>query len=139
MNPTRICLGLLLLAASSCDYMLTRPALYSSVPVSVTLLNGDPVAGVKLELYTGFRPMDYAVTGADGRFTFEHVPLGNYGVYAIGVPNGYLPVGHPYVDNLDVEPGVSPPVHLILTKVGAPLSSSSSQPRSRMTAFRSSP
>src|SRR4051812_23270607 len=78
MTLPRICLGMLLIGASSCDYMLTRPSLYSSVPVSVTLVNGDPVAGVHLELYTGFRPMDFGATGTDGRHTFEHVPLGNY-------------------------------------------------------------
>jgi hypothetical protein len=110
---------MLLVAASSCDYMITRPSLYSSVPVTVTLANGDPVAGVHLELYTGFRPMDFGATGSDGRHTFEHVPLGNYGVFATSFPDGYLPADKPYVDGLDVEPGVSPPVHLVLVKAGA--------------------
>jgi hypothetical protein len=119
MNPARIALGLLLVAASSCDFMLTRPPLYSTVPVSVTLANGDPVAGVNLELYTGARPMDYGTTGADGRFTFEHVPLGNYGVFAIGLPPGYVPADKPYVDGLDVEPGVSPPVHIVVVQTAA--------------------
>jgi len=83
----------LLLAAAGCDSLLTRPSLYNSVDVIVTQRNGDPIPGASLVLYTGQRPMGYATTGADGRYRFERVPQGFYGVLATP-PDGYELIEH---------------------------------------------
>ncbi|HEY5060666.1 MAG TPA: carboxypeptidase-like regulatory domain-containing protein [Gemmatimonadaceae bacterium] len=66
--------------AMGCDAWLTKPSLYTTVEVVATGDSGDPIANAPLILYTGQRPMGYAATGADGRFTFTRVPPGNYGV-----------------------------------------------------------
>jgi hypothetical protein len=83
----------LLLMAAGCDAWLTKPSLYNSVTVVVSQRNGAPVAGVALSLYTGQRPMGYATTGADGRYVFQDVPQGNYGVFATP-PDGYDVLEH---------------------------------------------
>ena len=73
--------------------MLTRPALYNSVEVIVARRNGQGIPGADLVLYTGQRPMGYATTGADGRYTFTRVPQGVYGVLA-APPDGYDLIEH---------------------------------------------
>jgi hypothetical protein len=73
---------------AGCDDWLTKPNLYYAVTVIVTTRHGEPIPDAALTLYTGQRPMGYAVTGTDGRYVFEQVPQGNYGVFAIP-PNGY--------------------------------------------------
>jgi hypothetical protein len=121
----RCSLLLSLLGASGCDRMLTRPLQYGDVAVSVTQRNGDPIPGVGLQLYIGARPMDYGVTGADGKFKFERVPTGDYGVTAVSLPAGYIPLnqffGGPrsdYVDGLAVAPETTTPAHLVFLKLG---------------------
>ena len=82
-----------LASLTGCDRLLTRPSLYNTVKVVAIRRNGDPVPGVGLTLYTGQRPMGYAMTGRDGSFTFTTVPQGNYGVAAT-VPDGYDVIEH---------------------------------------------
>ncbi len=74
-----------------CDGWLTKPSLLNAVTVVVNTRHGEPIPGAALTLYTGQRPMGYAVTGADGRYVFQDVPQGNYGVFAIP-PDGYAPI-----------------------------------------------
>jgi hypothetical protein len=81
----------LVLAVAGCDRWLTNPSLYNTVTVVVTTRGGSPIPGAALTLYTGQRPMGYASTGADGRYVFQDVPQGNYGVFAIP-PSGYVPI-----------------------------------------------
>jgi len=74
-----------------CDAWLTKPNLYNTVTVIVSTRRGEPIPGASLTLYTGQRPMGYAVTGADGRYVFNQVPQGNYGLFAVP-PTGYSTV-----------------------------------------------
>ena len=113
-----------LTAAVGCDAWLTKPSLYNTVQVIATRRNGDPIPGVRLVLYTGQRPMGYATTGSDGRFTFTRVPQGDYGVSA-QVPAGYdvienLTAGPSsvYHDALIVANDTLSPVRFIFLKVG---------------------
>lgn len=78
----------LLTTVGACDNWLTKPSLYNTVSVIATQRNGTPISGVDLVLYTGQRPMGYAKTGADGRYTFTRVPQGLYGMHA-NAPTGY--------------------------------------------------
>jgi len=73
---------------AGCDSWLTKPNLYSAVTVVVSTRRGEPIPDASLTLYTGQRPMGYAHTGSDGRYVFEQVPQGNYGIFAIP-PAGY--------------------------------------------------
>jgi len=83
--------SLLPLLLSGCDSLLTKPTLYGSVTAQVTRRNGAPVSGARLVLYTGQRPMGYAVTDSNGSYTFLDVPEGVYGVLAVP-PTGYAKV-----------------------------------------------
>ena len=83
--------GLLTLLLAGCDSLLTKPTLYGSVTAQVSRRNGAPVRGAKLVLYTGQRPMGYAITDSSGSYTFLDVPEGVYGVLATP-PAGYLKV-----------------------------------------------
>lgn len=85
-------IALLGLVAAACDQWLTQPTRYNTVDVSATRRNGDAIAGVELELYTGQRPMGYGKTDATGRYQFTLVPDGLYGVRAAVLPDGYVPV-----------------------------------------------
>jgi hypothetical protein len=92
MRPT---LALLLAVAFTvgCDAWLTKPGMYNTVTVVVSRRNGQPVPDVPLTLYTGQRPMGYAMTGRDGRHVFQEVPQGNYGVFT-SPPDGYDVIEH---------------------------------------------
>jgi hypothetical protein len=74
--------------AGGCDNWLTKPSLYSTVPVRVTQRNGAAVPGAELVLYTGQRHMGYGTTDSSGEFSFTRVPQGLYGVTAVP-PVGY--------------------------------------------------
>ena len=72
----------------ACDALITRPSLYATVTATVTRRDGTPIPNAALTLYTGQRPMGYAVTDTLGRHTFTDVPEGLYGVRA-DPPSGY--------------------------------------------------
>lgn len=74
---------------SACDGLLTRPSLYATVTATVARRDGTPIPNAALTLYTGQRPMGYAVTDTLGRYTFVDVPEGLYGVRA-DPPSGYV-------------------------------------------------
>ena len=74
-----------------CERLITRPSLYGSVTVVVTRRDSTPIPGAGLLLYTGQRPMGYGSTDAAGRYRFEEVPEGAYGVRATP-PAGYVPM-----------------------------------------------
>lgn len=73
----------------ACEGLITRPSLYSTVTASVARRDGTPIPNASLTLYTGQRPMGYAVTDILGRYTFVDVPEGLYGVRA-EPPSGYV-------------------------------------------------
>jgi hypothetical protein len=89
----RVLLAALMLCAVACDKWLTTPGLYNTVTVIVTTRNGSPVPRTALTLYTGQRPMGYATTDATGRYMFQDVPQGDYGVLA-SPPAGYDVIEH---------------------------------------------
>jgi hypothetical protein len=66
----------------------------------VTEPSGTPIANIPLTLYTGLGPLRAAVTAADGQFTFDALPLGNYGVFAT-TPAAYLDSAEKALANLD--------------------------------------
>ena len=74
--------------ATACSQLLSDPSRYGEVNVLVARFNGDPIEGAQITLYTGDRPVQYARTGPDGRYTFREVPFGLYGV-ALFAPAGY--------------------------------------------------
>ena len=113
------------LAATGCERLALTPPLYGTVTVAATTRSGLPVPGAQLELYTGVRPMVYAVTDATGHFTFESVPTGVYGV-RISPPSGYAALETvirapetTVVDNLTVGTDGSVPVKFTLLQRGA--------------------
>ena len=73
----------------ACDALLTRPSLYATVTATVARRDGTPIPNASLTLYTGQRPMGYAVTDTLGRYTFVDVPEGLYGLRA-DPPSGYV-------------------------------------------------
>lgn len=75
-----LALLVLALAAAGCDSLLTRPIIYGTVRVEARSRSGEPLPGIRAELYTSFRPMGYAVTDANGRAVFSRVPRAQYGV-----------------------------------------------------------
>jgi hypothetical protein len=100
-------MGAALACAAGCESMLS-PTRYGEIRVTVATNAGLPVSGVSVNLYTGFRPIEYAFTDLNGVYVFERVVTGTlYGVTA-GIPRGLgdLTQG-PYLvqDNLEVEPG----------------------------------
>ena len=121
-SATLLLAGLML--AGACDSWLTKPSLYNSVTVIVASRNGTPAPGANLVLYTGQRPMGYAATGADGRFVFQNVPQGTYGVI-VTPPAGFDVIENlihappsTYKDNLDVAGDTLSPVRFTLLKRG---------------------
>jgi hypothetical protein len=111
---------------SACEALITRPTLYGTVTAEVVRRNGSPIAGASLVLYTGQRPMGYARTDSAGRYRFEEVPEGMYGVLAIP-PSGYVrletlfatPRPSEVVDQLEVRGGVPLSARVTFLKVGA--------------------
>src|SRR5690554_5294810 len=73
------------LLSVACDELVTDFE-YSSVTVEAIRRNGEPVEGLEFLLYTGVRAMEYGTTDASGRYTFEFVPFGNYGVSTLLPP-----------------------------------------------------
>ena len=103
---------------AGCDAWLTKPSLYNTVDVVVAQRDGTPIPGTNLILYTGDRPMGYAVTGLDGRFTFKRVPQGVYGVLATP-PSGYDVFDTFVHDGLLVADDTLLTVHFTFLKIGA--------------------
>jgi len=109
---------------AGCDAWLTKPGLYNTVTVIVSRRDGQPIPDVPLTLYTGQRPMDYAMTDRDGRHVFQDVPQGNYGVFTTP-PTGYDVIEHLipgpptiYRDDLIVAKDTLGPVRFTFLKRG---------------------
>lgn len=79
------------LVAAACDSMISKPSLYGSVIAQVYRRDSTPIPGAKLTLYTGQRPVGYAITDSTGVFRFVNIPDGEYGVRVLPPP-GYLSV-----------------------------------------------
>jgi hypothetical protein len=115
----------LLSGLTGCERLLTTPSLYGSVAVTVTRRNGAPVPGARLLIYTGQRPMGYGTTDSLGRYLFEDVPEGLYGVRAYP-PTGYerverfLPTSKPsdVVDGLQLTAGAQRTASFTFLQVG---------------------
>jgi hypothetical protein len=108
----------------ACDRWLTKPSLYNNINVVVSARDGSPVPGANLTLFTGQRAMGFAVTGRDGRYTFERVPRGEYGI-AANPPEGYalleslVDTAHTnVVSRLRVADDTVSPVHFTFLKSG---------------------
>lgn len=92
-------------AVMGCSDVFRPSYKYSTVTVTASDLDGEPVPGVRLTLYTGSMHMSYGVTGTNGRYVFAFVPAGGYGVEA-GPPDGYRwPGGADTYRIIDVEQG----------------------------------
>jgi hypothetical protein len=108
-------LGSLALLAMACDSLVTKPLMYTSVQVHVERLDGSPIGGIQLLLYTGQRVMAYDSTNSAGLALFQLVPAGPaYGVMAV-VPPPYRDSGEPvtiWQDRLVIEQGVTDTVTL---------------------------
>lgn len=114
----------LVAAAAACDSLVTKPSLYGSVEVQVTTRTGAAVADVPLTLYTGVRRIAYGKSDANGRFRFDLVPEGRYGIEQKVVPGyallaGLLPSDTGvFVDQVVVRPGESASTSLTMLKQG---------------------
>jgi len=115
----------LLLGAGGCD-ALVSPPLLGTVSALVTRRDSvTPIAGTRVLLYTGDRPMGYATSDGNGRAVFFDVPEGVYGL-RIAAPPGYLPLERLYigpqstefVHNVRVRPRDSLGVQFTLLKEG---------------------
>ncbi len=73
----------LLLATASCSELVSDGFDYGNMNVRVARRSGEPVPGVRLVLYTGTQVMSYGESDETGRFSFEFVPPGEYGVRAV--------------------------------------------------------
>ena len=95
------------LGTAGCFEPLLSPSQYATVRVTTSTPDGTPVPEVRLTLYTGQRPIEYAVSDADGGYVFERVPPGNYGVLAHFPDEFRDPSESPYLvkDALFVEAG----------------------------------
>lgn len=118
-------LALLLFGSFGCERLITRPSLYGTVTAVVTRRDSTPIPGAELVLYTGQRPMGYGTTDSAGRYRFEEVPEGAYGVLATP-PAGYvrletlLPTNRPSesVDGLSVAGGKTFEARIRFLQVG---------------------
>ncbi len=124
MQFKRALLAVLAIALVGCEQLLTTPTPYGTVRVEVRSRGGVPIPRVRSELYTGSRPMGYAITNDSGRTTYPHVPRAQYGV-ALSVPAGYALVstivaGAPgvQVDGLNVEAGADTTLRFTLARLG---------------------
>lgn len=74
---------------------------YGRIEVSAVDQFGDPVFGVTLTLYGKGRHFAFGATNTSGRYVFEFVPFGGFGVEA-GPPPGYRfdpgPTRHGFAD-----------------------------------------
>lgn len=118
--------GAMTAVLTACEGLITKPTLYGSVIVEATRRNGAPIPDASLVLYTGQRPMGYATTDSTGRYRFEEVPEGVYGVLAVPPP-GYVrletllatPRPSEVVDQLQVTGGTPLSARFTFLKVGA--------------------
>jgi len=79
------------LAVAACDSLISKPSLYGTISAEVKRRDSTAVPGARVLLYTGQRPVGYAVTDGAGQFTFIDIPDGLYGVRVIP-PSGYLSI-----------------------------------------------
>jgi hypothetical protein len=108
----------MVLLLAGCSDLLPEPYEYAAVEVQATRRNGEPVPGVKLILYTYNRHLAYGTTGPDGRFTFDLVPFGDYGVGAVP-PDGYeVLAGKTDVIGIEINKGTRETVPFTLLKHG---------------------
>lgn len=80
-----------LLAVAACDSLISKPSLYGTISAEVKRRDSSAVPGAQVLLYTGQRPIGYALTDSAGKFTFFDVPDGLYGVRVIP-PSGYVSI-----------------------------------------------
>ncbi|MBU6367351.1 MAG: hypothetical protein KJT01_14145 [Gemmatimonadetes bacterium] len=120
-----LAIAALVLGAAGCD-ALVSPPLFGTVSALVTRRDSvTPIAGTRVLLYTGDRPMGYATSDSSGRVLFQDVPEGVYGL-RISAPPGYLPLERLYigpastefVHNVRVRPRDSLGVQFTLLKEG---------------------
>lgn len=110
---------------AACDSLITKPSLYGTISAEVKRRDSTAVPGARVILYTGQRPMGYAVTDSVGRFLFVDVPDGVYGVRVVP-PSGYFGIneiiGGPdsslVRDQLQLTPGETRNVQFRLLKAG---------------------
>ncbi len=113
------------LAAAACESLITKPSLYGSVSAEVKRRDSTAIPGARILLYTGQRPIGYAVTDAAGRFTFVDVPNGVYGVRVVP-PTGYFGINEiiggsdssVVRDGINLSPGENKLVQFRLLKDG---------------------
>ncbi|MBX3172991.1 MAG: hypothetical protein KF709_01135 [Gemmatimonadaceae bacterium] len=127
MRVRGLALGVLLLGglgSLGCEQLLTRPILYGTVRVEAVSRSGAALPGVRVELYTSFRPMGYAITDAAGHAVFSRVPRAQYGV-VMGLPPEYALVsellgGPPgnRVDGLNVDAGSDTTLRFVFARRG---------------------
>lgn len=108
-----VLLALTALLLAGCE-RLAGVSQYGSVSVATVDRDGQPLARVPLLLYTGQRPLVFAESDARGRYLFEQVPPGTYGVQATAPEGYYDPDEKPFVflDRLDVEPNSIEPARI---------------------------
>lgn len=112
------------LVAVACESLITKPSLYGTIRAEVRRRDGTPIAGARVQLYTGQRPMGFAVTDVNGAYTFVDVPDGLYGVRTFP-PTGYFNVqsviggkDSSFRDQLQLNPGDSLRVSFSFLKEG---------------------
>lgn len=111
---------------TACDSLVTKPSLYGTVTAHVMTRAAAPIRGAGLTLYTGQRPMGYAVTDSSGAYAFVDVPEGLYGVL-VTPPAGYVrreafsavPVPTDFAHNLHVLAQQHVDTSFIFLKLGA--------------------
>lgn len=110
-------LALATLLLGGCE-RLTGASQYGSVSVATVDKEGQPLPKVALLLYTGPRAMVYAESDARGRFVFEQVPPGSYGVQATAPDGYYDPDEKPFIflDRLEVEPNSIEPARFSIDR-----------------------
>lgn len=114
-----------LVAMGACESWITKPSLYGTVTAQVQRRDSTVIPGARVQLYTGQRPIGYAVTDNNGVFTFVDVPDGVYGVRVVP-PTGYFSIneiiGGPdssvVRDGLELAPGENKYVRFRLLKSG---------------------
>lgn len=114
----RLAAFVLVVVASGCSQLLTDTPRRTEVIVAVKDAGGAPMPDLPLILYTGDRPVQYASTGEDGRFRFEEVPYGVYGV-SVDRPPSYVDLGEPinvFVDGLLINATPLDTIRFVLAK-----------------------
>lgn len=108
---------MMLLAFTGCSDLFGSGYAYGSIEVTAVDQHGDPVFGVPLTLYGKGRHFAYGATDVAGRYVFEFVPFGGFGVEA-GAPVGYRfengTTQHAYAD---IEEGGEARMEFVLERV----------------------